>query len=213
MSGQLITLEGGEGAGKSTVLEAVVQRLRLGHGLNVVTTREPGGTGLGEAVRDVALAHHQQPVCAQAELLLMFAARAQLIAEVIRPALARGDWIVSDRYVDASYAYQGGGRRLPADWIADLDRRVVGDCQPGLTLLLDLPVAQGLARASLRSEQDRIEAEAEAFFERVRNAYRQRAAAQPQRFSVIDASQGVDVVRATACSAIDRFVAATVSPQ
>lgn len=211
MSGQLITLEGGEGAGKSTVHEGVVQRLRAVHGLNVVTTREPGGTGLGEAVRAVALAHYEKPVCAEAELLLMFAARAQLLAEVIRPALARGDWVVSDRYVDASYAYQGGGRNLPDEWIADLDRRVVADCQPGLTLLLDLPVAQGLARASLRSKQDRIEAEAEAFFERVRNVYRQRAAAQPERFFVIDASLAVDEVSAMACGAIDRFVAATVA--
>lgn len=211
MNGQLITLEGGEGAGKSTVHEGVVQRLRAVHGLNVVTTREPGGTGLGEAVRAVALEHYEKPVCAEAELLLMFAARAQLLAEVIRPALARGDWVVSDRYVDASYAYQGGGRNLPDEWIADLDRRVVADCQPGLTLLLDLPVAQGLARASLRSKQDRIEAEAEAFFERVRNVYRQRAAAQPERFFVIDASLAVDEVSAMACGAIDRFVAATVA--
>lgn len=209
MSGQLITLEGGEGAGKSTVHEAVVERLRA-HDLSVVTTREPGGTPLGEAVRDVALTHYDEPVCAAAELLLMFAARAQLLADVIRPALARGDWVVSDRYVDASYAYQGGGRQLPKEWVADLDRRVVGDCQPGLTLLLDLPVAQGRARANLRSEQDRIEAEAEDFFERVRSTYRQRAAAQPLRFCVIDASMGVDDVRAAACSAIDRFVAVTM---
>lgn len=205
MRGHLITLEGGEGAGKSTVHAAVVARLRDA-GLDVISTREPGGTPLGEAIRTVALDHYAQPVGAAAELLLMFAARAQLVEEVIRPALARGDWVVSDRYVDASYAYQGGGRKLPTEWIADLDRRVTGDCQPGLTLLLDLPVTQGRARALLRGGQDRIECEAETFFERVRDMYRQRAAAHPERFRVIDAGMDVDAVRSAAVAAIDAYV-------
>ena len=204
MSGRLITLEGGEGAGKSTVLEAVRERLEQ-HGVEVVVTREPGGTVLGEAVRAVVLDPARRNLCAESELLLMFAARAQLVRELIRPALEAGRWVLSDRFTDASYAYQGGGRGQPEQRIHDLERWAAG-LKPDLTLLLDLPVAEGLARAGNRGQADRIEMENGDFFERVRAAYRARAASEPERFSVIDASRPIADVRAAACAAIDAFV-------
>ncbi|MBO9662718.1 dTMP kinase [Dokdonella sp.] len=202
--GTLITLEGGEGAGKSTVLAALRARL-VERGIDVVVTREPGGTPFGEAVRALVLDPARGELCAESELLLMFAARAQHVREVIEPALAAGRWVLSDRYTDASYAYQGGGRGQPLARIAELESWAA-PIKPGLTLLLDLPVADGLARAGARSEADRIERETEDFFERVRNAYRARAAADPERFRVIDSSQPVDVVRVAACAAVDAFV-------
>ncbi len=205
MRGRLITLEGGEGAGKSTVLATVRERL-VAHGLDVVVTREPGGTPLGEAVRALVLDPAYGPVCAESELLLMFAARAQLVRSVIEPALAAGRWVLSDRYSDASYAYQGGGRGQPLERIAGLDAWAAG-LRPGLTLLLDLPVAQGLARAGSRAAADRIESERDDFFERVRAAYRARAAADPQRFRVIDAAAELDAVQAAVAAAIDAFLA------
>jgi dTMP kinase len=206
MNGRLITLEGGEGAGKSTVLAAVRDRLEQ-HGIDVDVTREPGGTAFGEAVRALVLDPARHGVCAESELLLMFAARAQLVRERIQPALAAGRWVLSDRYTDASYAYQGGGRGQPLERIAELERWAA-PVVPGLTLLLDLPVEQGLARAGARGEADRIERENGDFFERVRAAYRARATADPARFRVIDASRAVDEVRAAAVAEIDRFVAA-----
>jgi dTMP kinase len=207
MSGRLITLEGGEGAGKSTVLEAVRARLE-NHGIAVVVTREPGGTALGEAVRAIVLDPARRDLCAESELLLMFAARAQLVHELIRPALDAGRWVLSDRFTDASYAYQGGGRGQPEQRIAELEQWAAA-MRPDLTLLLDVPVAVGLARAGNRGQADRIEQENGDFFERVRATYRARAAAEPERFRVIDASRPFAEVRAAACAAIDTFVAAT----
>jgi dTMP kinase len=203
-TGRLITLEGGEGAGKTTVLEAVRQRLEA-RGLDVVVTREPGGTVLGEAVRDIVLDPARRNISAESELLLMFAARAQLVRELIRPALDAGRWVLSDRFTDASYAYQGGGRGQPDSRIADLEKWAAA-MTPDLTLLLDLPIGEGLARIGARGQADRIELENNDFFERVRAAYRARASAQPQRFRVIDASQPVAAVRAAACSAVDAFL-------
>ena len=205
MSGRLITLEGGEGAGKSTVLEAVRARLES-HGIDVVVTREPGGTALGEAVRAIVLDPARRDLCAESELLLMFAARAQLVRELIRPALDAGRWVLSDRFTDASYAYQGGGRGQPEQRIAELEQWAAA-MRPDLTLLLDVPVAVGLARAGNRGQADRIEQENGDFFERVRATYRTRAAAEPRRFRIIDASRPVAEVRAAACTAIDAFVA------
>lgn len=202
--GKLITLEGGEGAGKSTLLDALRARLAE-RGLDVVVTREPGGTPLGEAVRALVLDPARGELCAESELLLMFAARAQHVREVIEPALAAGRWVLSDRYTDASYAYQGGGRGQPLVRIAALEAWAA-PVKPGLTLLLDLPVADGLARAGARGEVDRIEREAADFFERVRAAYRARAAAEPERFRIIDSGQPVEVVRAAACAAVDAYV-------
>ena len=209
--GRLVTLEGGEGAGKSTVLEAVRARL-ASHGLDVVVTREPGGTDLGESVRALVLDPARRELCAESELLLMFAARAQLVRERIQPALAQGRWVLSDRYTDASYAYQGGGRGQPQERIAGLERWAA-PVVPDLTLLLDLPVAVGLARAGARGEADRIERENGDFFERVRAAYRARAAAEPARFRVLDASRAVDEVRTAACAEIERFVATSGAVQ
>ncbi|MGA9333379.1 MAG: dTMP kinase [Rudaea sp.] len=192
-SGKLITLEGGEGAGKSTVLESV-RDLLVQHGIGVVITREPGGTPVGEAVRNVLLDPALRGMCAETELLLMFASRAQLVREVVRPALASGRWVLADRFTDASFAYQGGGRGQPNARIAELERWAADDMQPDLTLLLDLPVAEGLQRANGRSAADRIELENAEFFERVRAAYRVRAQTQPLRFRLIDASRPLNEV-------------------
>lgn len=192
--GKFITLEGGEGAGKSTVLNAV-RELLAAHGADVVVTREPGGTPAGEAIRGVLLdpALHGR-IAPETELLLMFAARAQHVRETIAPALAAGRWVLSDRFTDASYAYQGGGRGQPAERIVALERWAATDLQPDLTLLLDLPVGVGLERARGRGPADRIELEAHDFFERVRAAYRARAAEQTARFRIVDASRPLDAV-------------------
>ncbi len=206
MSGCLISLEGGEGAGKSTVLGAIRACIEA-HGIRLLVTREPGGTALGEAVRELVLSPALTGVCAESELLLMFAARAQLVREVIAPALARGEWVLADRFTDASYAYQGAGRGQPEARIADLEQWAAQGLQPDLTLLLDLPVSQGLARAGKRSRPDRIEQEECAFFERIRSGYRRRAQVEPARFRVIDASQDIDRVRADTCAAIEAFIA------
>jgi len=204
--GKFITLEGGEGAGKSTVLSAVREQL-VADGADVIITREPGGTSAGEAIRGVLLdpALHGA-IAPETELLLMFAARAQHVRETIKPALAAGRWVLSDRFTDASYAYQGGGRAQPLERIAELERWAADDLQPDLTLLLDLPVGIGLARARGRGPADRIELEAQDFFERVRAAYRARAAAQPARFRIIDASQPLDAVLDQVRNAIGEFL-------
>ncbi len=193
MQGRFITLEGGEGAGKSTMVQRCHEWL-LERGHRVVQTREPGGTHLSELIRDIVLKRDHEHLCASAELLLVFAARAQHLDELIRPALERGETVLCDRFTDATYAYQGAGRGMPEALIAQLEQAVHGDLQPHLTLLLDLPVRQGMQRVSGRGESDRIEQESLAFFERVRQAYLQRAQAAPQRFAVIDASQNPSVV-------------------
>lgn len=187
MRGRFITVEGGEGAGKSTMIHKVRQWL-VDHGHEVVTTREPGGTELAEKIRDIVLGAENTALCPTAELLLVFASRAQHLHELIRPALASGVTVLCDRFTDASWAYQGGGRGLSADMIASLENVVHGDLQPDLTILLDLPAETGLQRISSRGEADRIEQESLEFFERVRQTYLRRAAATPGRFAVIDAS-------------------------
>ena len=207
MSGRLVTLEGGEGAGKSTVIAALAARLHE-HGIVLRQAREPGGTVIGEAIRGVLLDPGLRGLCASTELLLMFAARAQLVHEVIEPALARGEWVLCDRFTDASFAYQGGGRGLNPALIAELERWAVAR-KPDLTLLLDLPVRDGLARARARGgEADRIELEAESFFERVRLAYRARALAEPARWRIVDASRSQMDVAAAACAALDEWIGA-----
>jgi dTMP kinase len=201
--GLFISIEGGEGAGKSTVMAALREALSA-QGREVVLTREPGGTPEGEAIRALLLdpAQHLHP---EAELLLMFAARAQLVREVVRPALARGAAVVSDRFTDASFAYQGGGRGLDMGRIAELERWAAG-LRPDLTFLLDVGVAQGLARARSRGgEPDRIERERADFFERVRATYLARAAAEPARFRVVDASRPADEVRAAVLAALSAW--------
>jgi len=201
---RLVTLEGGEGAGKTTVLGALRAALeRDGH--DVVCTREPGGTPLAEQIRALLLDPAHEPPAPETELLLMFAARAQHVRETIAPALARGAWVISDRFTDSSYAYQGGGRGLDPAFIAELERRVVG-IQPGLTLLLDLGVGEGRARAHGRDgSADRIEREQDVFFERVRAAYRMRATAEPDRIRVLDATRPAEVVAAEAVAALNAW--------
>jgi dTMP kinase len=193
MPGKFITIEGGEGAGKSTMMQRVAAWLGA-HGHRVVQTREPGGTELAEKVRDILLDKNTVGLSGQAELLLVFAARAQHLAELIRPALQRGETVLCDRFTDATWAYQGGGRGLPREDIATLERLVHGDLQPDLTLLLDVPVEQGLQRASRRSATDRFEKESAEFFERVRRVYLDRAATAPERFALIDASGSLETV-------------------
>jgi len=205
--GRLLSFEGGEGAGKSTAIAAAVAVIEA-HGIEVVRVREPGGTPLGEAIRALLLAPEHRGMAAPTELLLMFASRAQLVREVVEPALARGAWVVADRFTDASFAYQGAGRGLDAGVIADLERWAVG-LRPDRVLLLDLPVADGLARARSRGgPADRIEAESQAFFERVRLAYRQRAAAEPARWTLIDASLAIEDVAQAVGNAVAAWIAA-----
>ena len=202
MKGRLVTLEGGEGAGKSTLLAGLRAHF-AGTGLDVVYTREPGGTPVGEAVRALVLDPAQRGLAAETELLLMFAARAQLVRDVLRPALAAGRWVLCDRYTDASYAYQGGGRGVDMARIAELERIATAGLKPDLTLLLDLSVAAGRARASGRGDADRIEAERDDFFERVRATYRARAQAEPERFRVIDAALPAAEVLSASIAAIE----------
>lgn len=184
---RFVTLEGGEGAGKSTVLAALRDDLHDA-GEEVVCTREPGGTPLAEMVRGLLLSREHEAPAPETELLLMFASRAQHVRETILPALARGAWVLSDRFTDASYAYQGGGRGLDAGLIAVLERHAVG-IRPGLTLLLDVPVEVGRHRARARGAADRIESEHDGFFQRVHDAYLARARAEPDRFRIIDAGR------------------------
>ena len=207
MNGRLITLEGGEGAGKSTVLAAVRAQL-ANSGIDVVVTREPGGTPVGEAIRAVLLDPQRAgSLCAETELLLIFASRAQLVREVVQPALAAGRWVLSDRFTDASFAYQGGGRAQPDARIAELELWAAAGLKPDLTLLLDLPVDAGLARARDRGPADRMELEGIEFFERVRAAYRARAASEPARFRVIDASAALADVLAQVERTVGVFLA------
>lgn len=201
---RFVTLEGGEGAGKSTVLSALRKALEAS-GAEVLCTREPGGTPLAEQIRGLLLDTHHETPSAKTELLLMFAARAQHVRETILPALQRGAWVISDRFTDASYAYQGAARGGDADFIAELERRVVG-IAPALTFLLDVPVAVGLQRARGRGAVDRIESEQDEFFERVRAGYRARASAQASRFRVIDATQSAKAVAAQAVAQLRAYM-------
>ena len=204
-TGRFLTLEGSEGAGKSSNLEIVVETLR-DCGVAVATTREPGGTEVGETIRELLLAVREEPLDDLAELLLMFAARAQHLATRIRPLLDQGTWVVCDRFTDATYAYQGGGRGLDTASIALLEELVHGDLQPDLTLYLDVPVDVAFQRIGDR-DLDRIEREQRAFFERVRTSYLERAGRE-DRIVVIDASVSLQAVGTTVEDAIRSFVAA-----
>ena len=195
MTGLFITLEGPEGAGKSTNREYLAERLRE-QGIDVLLTREPGGTPLAERIRELLLDPSDEPMAADTELLLVFAARAQHLQQVIRPALAKGSVVLCDRFTDATYAYQGGGRGLSIERIAQLEQFVQGELRPDLTLIFDLPVEIGLARAAARGRLDRFEQEGRGFFEAVRQAYLQRAEQAPQRYRVLDAGQTLAQVQA-----------------
>lgn len=203
--GRFITLEGMEGAGKTSRL-ADLRAFLEGRGIAVLTTREPGGTALGERLRDLLLAPDQAPMAPLTELLLMFAARSEHIQQVILPALDAGQWVLCDRYVDASYAYQGAGRDLGTAPVAALEALLPQGSRPDLTLLLDLPVELGLTRARNRSASDRFEQESLAFHSRVREAYLRRAAGQPQRYRVIDAAESPATVRTAVEAAVTELL-------
>jgi len=206
MTGRFITLEGGEGVGKSSNLAYIRDYLESA-GKTVVVTREPGGTALGEQVRALLLDHRHGNMSADAELLLMFAARAEHLVQVIRPALTAGKWVLCDRFTDATYAYQGGGRGIPAERIAALEDWVQGALRPDLILLLDAPVAVGMARAGRRAgEADRFEREQMAFFERVRQTYLEQAKRFPERYRIIDAGQELVAVQARLGQELDSFL-------
>ena len=192
--GKFITLEGIEGVGKTSNLR-FIQELLESAGHNCVVTREPGGTNLGEALRNLLLSHSDENMSADAELLMMFAARAEHLSKVIRPALANGQTVLCDRFTEATYAYQGGGRQLDVDKISALEDWVQGDLRPDLTLILDAPVEVGRARAGSRSDPDRIEKEKDDFFQRVRSAYIEMAKHYPHRICLIDASLELKAVQ------------------
>ncbi|WEY40366.1 dTMP kinase [Paraburkholderia sp. SUR17] len=202
--GKFITLEGIDGAGKTTHLAWLRERLEqkvgpTGHA--VVMTREPGGTPLGEALRNILL-HESMDL--ETEALLMFAARREHLAQVIEPALARGDWVLSDRFTDATFAYQGGGRGLPRDKLEALERWVQGGFQPDLTVLFDVPPETASARRGAAREPDRFESESDAFFTRTRAEYLRRAEEAPYRFAIVDSTQSIEEIRRQ----LDEIVAA-----
>lgn len=204
-TGKFITLEGGEGAGKTTCMSHVRDRLS-GAGISFVQTREPGGTPLAEKIRNLLLDKENTDIRPDTELLLMFAARAQHLEELIRPALQRGQWVLCDRFTDATHAYQGGGRGIPQQRITDLEHWTQKGLKPDLTLLLDLPIETGLERAGQRSTPDRFESESMRFMQKTREAYQQIADDEPQRVKVIDASRPLEQVLAQIDAVMDDFL-------
>ncbi|KZX56610.1 dTMP kinase [Halioglobus sp. HI00S01] len=191
--GLFITVEGGEGVGKSTNMQFLQEHL-IKAGVDLVVTREPGGTALGEDIRELLLKPREDSMADNAELLLVFAARAQHLAQLVEPALARGQWVLCDRFTDATYAYQGGGRGLSMATIRQLEQLVQGDLRPDYTLLLDCPVEVGMSRASARGELDRFEQEQAEFFQRVRNTYLQLARESSGRYHLVDAARPLNEV-------------------
>ena len=202
MTARFITIEGGEGAGKSTAQRFIADKLAE-RGITVVQTREPGGTPLAEAIRQTLLSVDGEAPVEMTELLLVFAARAQHLAKMIEPALSRGEWVLSDRFTDATYAYQGAARGLSTATISQLEQLVQGGRQPDKVLILDLPPEIGMARARSRGELDRFEREEHDFYERVRAGYLARAKAMPERYSVIDAGQGLSQVESALTAEIE----------
>ena len=203
--GQFITVEGTEGVGKSTNMDFIESWLKRA-GKELVITREPGGTELGEKLRAVLLDAKEQSMCDDTELLLMFAARAQHLHEVIQPALDAGKWVLCDRFTDSTYAYQGGGRGIELSRIAQLETWVQGHRRPDMTLILDLPIDVGLERAGKRSAPDRFELEKHDFFNKVRDTYLSRAAANPERYQVIDASPSISDVQQSIQTVLKKMV-------
>lgn len=194
--GLFITIEGGEGVGKSTNI-AFIQEALASKGIESIITREPGGTPLAEEIREVLIKNREETVASETELLLMFAARAQHLHQKILPALEKGVWVISDRFTDATYAYQSGGRGVPSEKVALLENFVQGDVRPDLTLLLDAPIEVGMARAKNRGALDRFEEEQAEFFNNVRDNYLARAEAEPKRFKIVDATQSLEEVQSS----------------
>lgn len=207
--GKFITIEGQDGAGKSTNVSVVKESLNNNR-IPFVHSREPGGTQLGETLRELLLSSKDNSIGNKAELLLVFAARAQHIEEVIEPALASGKWVLCDRFTDATYAYQGGGRGMNLAEIADLEQHVQGALRPDLTLLLDIPVELGESRAGQRSEPDRFELQQQTFKQKVRDCYLQRSEHEPGRMKVIDSSLSIDGVRTQVEYVINTFIKSNV---
>lgn len=203
--GKFLTLEGVEGVGKTTNLNFIADYLKAA-GKEVVTTREPGGTVIAEKIRGLLLDHNEESLCDESELLLMFAARAQHLKNVIRPALDSGKWVVCDRFTDATYAYQGGGRHFKMAEISWIENFVQKGLSPDKTVLLDLSVELGLQRAASRSQPDRFESEKKAFFENVRQVYLDRATAEPNRFCLVDASQTIEQVQKSISVYLDEIL-------
>jgi dTMP kinase len=203
--GLFITLEGGEGVGKTTNRQEI-ERWMQARDIPYVLTREPGGTPLAENIRQLLLEKREESVGTHTELLLIFAARAQHIEQVIEPALSRGQWVLCDRFTDATYAYQGGGRGMPVSVIAQLEMLVQGQLRPDLTLLFDAPIEVGMARAGERGELDRFEEEKRSFFEGVRNCYLSRAEQEPNRFRVIDTDRALAEIAVDLNAVLDNFL-------
>jgi len=205
LRGQFITFEGTEGVGKSTQLTNAASTLEQ-MGVDYIVTREPGGTPMAEAIRELLLAPRDEPVNEITELLLMFAARAQHLHTRILPALERGQWVLCDRFTDATFAYQGGGRGVPEERIAVLETLVQGDIRPDHVIVLDAPVDTGMARARRRGELDRFEQEDLDFFQRIRDTYLARATSQPAKYHVIDAALGLAEVSEQVSGLLNRWV-------
>ena len=204
MTGRFITIEGGEGAGKSTAQAFLAEKLAA-KGITVLQTREPGGTPLAEAIRRNLLSVEGEAPVEMAELLLVFAARAQHLAKVIEPALARDEWVLCDRFTDATYAYQGAGRGMSVEQINKLEELVQGDRRPDTVVLMDMPPEIGLQRAKARGTLDRFEQEAQAFFERVREGYLHRAKVDSERYVIVDAAETLPQVRDALASVAARW--------
>lgn len=203
--GKFITLEGSEGAGKTTAIDAIRDWAK-NVAIELLVTREPGGTPTAEKIRELLLDKNNKDILPDTELLLMFAARAQHLNELIIPAISQGKWVICDRFTDATYAYQGGGRNIDMHRIEQLENWVQGDLRPDLTLLLDLPVEVGLSRANSRSEPDRFEIEKTTFFDRVRQVYLNRAAQFPEQYRVIDATKTIEEVQSQIHQVLNDFL-------
>lgn len=209
MNGKFISIEGIEGAGKSTQLEFIKQYLEE-RGKSIVITREPGGTALGEQIRELLLAPREEGMAVDTELLLMFAARAEHVEQVIKPAVLRGDWVISDRFVDATFAYQGGGRGIPNDRIEQISSWTLKSLQTDMTFLFDLPVELGQQRVISRNgDIDRFEQEKADFFQKIREKYLQRSQQEPNRIKVIDASISIAEIEVQLGSELDKLLTAS----
>jgi dTMP kinase len=204
--GLFIVLEGGEGVGKTTNMAFIQQYLQQNN-ISFAYSREPGGTEIAESIRELILQKHSEAMSPMAEILLVFAARAQHLAEKIKPTLAKGEWLVCDRFTDATYAYQGGGRGLSKALISELEQTVQGDLRPDCTIILDASVEVGRARATARAELDRMESEEAAFHQRVREAYLERAQQRPDKYAVINAEQSLEQVQSDIKKVLDQLIA------
>ena len=205
INSRFISLEGSEGVGKTTSLK-FVQSFVEAQGNEVIITREPGGTPMAEEIRNILLSEREEPVDVDTELLLMFAARTQHVNQVIKPALKAGKWVICDRFVDASYAYQGGGRGISFSRLQQLEKWSLGDFKPDVTLLLDMSSSEGIARTKKRGKADRFEIEKMAFYKKIRNAYLERAKMEPERIHIINAAPAVEIVQSEIRSILQQYL-------